>query len=164
MGCRNSELGRFINIDTLSSLQILQSESHPNAFNHGPGNTSSGSKESLSIYGLFHHLARSPQGKARLRQLFLRPSVDLETINSRHRFITVLVRPDNSPALDKMVSALKRIKNLHPVMVNLRKGVSVGSGKVTGYKTTVWATLLAVSQREHSMIKVTNKSVCLLRH
>ncbi|GAD99872.1 predicted protein [Paecilomyces variotii No. 5] len=133
----------FINIDTLSSLQILQLESHPNAFNQGPGKTSSGSKESLSVYGLFHHLARSPQGKARLRQHFLRPSVDLETINSRHRFITVLVRPDNSPALDKMVSALKKIKNLHSVMVNLRKGVSVGSGKITGFKTTVWATLLA---------------------
>ncbi|KAJ9212412.1 hypothetical protein DTO166G4_6043 [Paecilomyces variotii] len=133
----------FINIDTLSSLQILQSESHPNAFNQGPGRTSSGSKEGLSIYGLFHHLARTPQGKARLRQLFLRPSIDLDTINSRHRFITVSVRPDNSPALEKMVSALKKIKNLHPVMINLRKGVSIGGGKVTGFKTTVWATLLA---------------------
>ncbi|KAJ9303252.1 hypothetical protein DTO271G3_626 [Paecilomyces variotii] len=133
----------FINIDTLSSLQILQSESHPSAFNQGPGRTSSGSKEGLSVYGLFHHLARTPQGKARLRQLFLRPSIDLDTINSRHRFITVSVRPDNSPALEKMVSALKKIKNLHPVMINLRKGVSVGGGKATGFKTTVWATLLA---------------------
>ncbi|KAJ9389582.1 hypothetical protein DTO063F5_2075 [Paecilomyces variotii] len=146
----------FINIDTLSSLQILQSESHPNAFNQGPGRTSSGSKEGLSIYGLFHHLARTPQGKARLRQLFLRPSIDLDTINSRQRFITVSVRPDNSPALEKMVSALKKIKNLHPVMINLRKGVSVGGGKVTGFKTTVWATLLAVdidsSEEQHRTV------------
>jgi len=47
-----------------------------------------------------------------------------------------------------MVSALKKIKNLHPVMINLRKGVCVGGGKVTGFKTTVWATLLAVSQQD----------------
>lgn len=137
---------RFINTDTLSSLQILQSESHPNAFNQGPGRASCGSKESLSVYGLFHHLARTPQGKSRLRQYFLRPSIDLETINARQNFVTILIRPDNSPALEKMVSALKRIKNLYPVMINLRKGVSVGSGKLIGFKTTVWGTLLAVGQ------------------
>src|SRR5436305_4398696 len=60
---------RLINADTFLSVQIIQPESHLNAFNEGPGST--GSKESLSIYGLFHHLARTPQGRARLRQLFL---------------------------------------------------------------------------------------------
>lgn len=29
-------------------------------------------------------------------------------------------------------------------MINLRKGVSTGSAKTTGFKATVWATLLAV--------------------
>ena len=137
-------LFRFVNADTLSSLQILQSESHPNAFNQGPGKTSSGSKESLSVYGLFHHFARTPQGKARLRQHFLRPSVDISAINERQDFVSVFLRPDNTPALEKLTKSLKSIKNLRPVMIHLHKGVSTGNARYRGFKSGVWATLLAV--------------------
>lgn len=58
----------FMNSDTLAALQILQSEVHPQAHNQGPTNTNSGSKEGLSVYGLFQNLARTPQGKHLLRQ------------------------------------------------------------------------------------------------
>ncbi|KAK2760737.1 MutS protein msh5 [Arachnomyces sp. PD_36] len=133
----------FVNADTLASLQVLQSESHPSAFNQGPGKTSSGSKESLSVYGLFHHFARTPQGKARLRQYFLRPSVDVGIINERQDFIGVFVRPDNAPSLEKLTKSLKSIKNLRPVMIHLHKGVSTGNAKYGGFKSGVWATLLA---------------------
>ncbi|GAA89446.1 DNA mismatch repair protein Msh5 [Aspergillus luchuensis IFO 4308] len=42
-----------------------------------------------------------------------------------------------------MVKGLKHIKNLQYAMINLRKGISTGSGKIMGFKATVWATLLA---------------------
>jgi DNA mismatch repair protein MSH5 len=134
----------WINRNTFTSLQIIQSESHPNMFNQGPGKKSASGKEGLSVYGLFQHFAYTPQGRARLKQTFSRPSVDLDTIRERHDFIGVFSRPDNLAALDKMTKALKHIKNLRPVMVNLRKGISTGSAKITGFKTTVWASLLAV--------------------
>ncbi|KGO51449.1 DNA mismatch repair protein MutS, core [Penicillium expansum] len=133
----------WINSNTFTSLQIIQSESHPNMFNQGPGKKSASGKEGLSVYGLFQHFAYTPQGRARLKQTFFRPSVDLNTIRERHDFIGVFSRPDNLSALDKMAKALKHIKNLRPVMVNLRKGISTGSAKITGFKTTVWASLLA---------------------
>ena len=95
-------------------------------------------------YGLFQHFAYTPQGRARLKQTFFRPSVDLAAIRERHDFIGVFSRPDNIAVLEKMAKALKHIKNLRPVMINLRKGISTGSAKVTGFKTTVWASLLAV--------------------
>lgn len=76
--------------------------------------------------------------------MFFCPSVDLTIICERHDFITVLSRPDNLAPLEKITKALKHIKNLRPVLINLRKGVSTGSGKITGFKTTVWASLLAV--------------------
>ncbi|KAF3030647.1 MutS protein msh5 [Penicillium rubens] len=95
----------WISSNTFTSLQIIQSESHPNMFNQGPGKKSASGKEGLSVYGLFQHFAYTPQ--------------------------------------DKMTKALKHIKNLRPVMVNLRKGISTGSAKITGFKTTVWASLLA---------------------
>lgn len=134
----------WINSNTFISLQIIQSESHPNMFNQGPGKKSASGKEGLSVYGLFQHFSYTPQGRARLKQTFFRPSVDLAAIRGRHDFIGVFSRPDNIAALEKMTKALKHIKNLRPVMINLRKGISTGSAKVTGFKTTVWASILAV--------------------
>lgn len=134
----------WINNNTFTSLQIIQPESHPNMFNQGPGRKSASGKEGLSVYGLFHRFAYTPQGRAKLRQTFFRPSLDPDIIRERHNFIGVFSRPDNLAALDKMTKALKHVKNLRLVMVNLRKGVSTGSGKITGFKTTVWASLLAV--------------------
>ncbi|KAJ5620019.1 hypothetical protein N7510_004003 [Penicillium lagena] len=133
----------WISGNTFLSLQIVQSESNPNMFSQGPGKKSSSGKEGLSIYGLFHRFAGTPQGRARLRRMFFCPSVNLTTIYERHDFIAVLSRPDNLAPLEKMTKALKHIKNLRPVLINLRKGVSTGSGKITGFKTTVWASLLA---------------------
>jgi DNA mismatch repair protein MSH5 len=135
---------RWIGSNTFQSLQIIQHESHPNLFNQGPGTKSSSSKEGLSVYGLFQRFAHSPQGRSRLKQIFIRPSLDSRVILQRHDFIGVFSRPDNQASLDKMTKAMKHIKNLRPVMSNLHKGISTGSAKITGFKTTVWACLLAV--------------------
>ncbi|KAJ5752620.1 DNA mismatch repair protein MutS core [Penicillium odoratum] len=133
----------WIGSNAFLSLQILQSESHPNMFNQGPGKNSASAKEGLSIYGLFRRFAYTPQGRARLKQLFFRPSLSLDTIRERHDFIGVLSRPDNMAALETMAKALKHIKNLRPTMTNLRKGISVGKGTTTGFKATAWESLLA---------------------
>ncbi|KAK8216575.1 muts domain V-domain-containing protein [Phyllosticta capitalensis] len=136
-----SNIYRFLNMNTLLSLQIMQSESHPHSHNQGPTKASSGSKEGLSIYGLFHHLARTPQGKVLLRQYFLRPSTDLNVINQRLYSISVFLRPDNNTVMDNLTSILKRVKNMRVVMVNLRKGVNTGSGKKMGITSGIWTTI-----------------------
>lgn len=125
-------------------------------FNQGPGKKSSSSKEGLSVYGIFQRFASTPQGRNRLRQDFLRPSTNIDIVRERHDFISVLLRPENSNCLEKLTKNFKHIKNLRPVMINLRKGISTGSAKVTGFKTTVWATLLAVcNQPPISQVKFT---------
>ncbi|OJK00308.1 hypothetical protein ASPACDRAFT_52053 [Aspergillus aculeatus ATCC 16872] len=131
----------FVNKRTLSSLQIMESESHPSMVNQG--RKSNFSKEGLSVYGLFQRFARTPQGKNRLKQMFLRPSVDVDVIQERHALISVYLRADNYSSLEKLTKNFKHIKNLRYVMVNLRKGIETGSGKVMGFKTTAWASLLA---------------------
>ncbi|WEW55811.1 hypothetical protein PRK78_001244 [Emydomyces testavorans] len=135
----------FINRDTLASLQIIQTESHPNAFNQGPGKTSSGSKESLSIYGLFHRFARTPQGKGMLKKLFLRPTIKPDIIRERHDFISTFLRPENCDTMERLIKSLKGMKNVRPVMVHLQKGISTGNAKFKGFKSVVWATLLEFS-------------------
>jgi DNA mismatch repair protein MSH5 len=130
----------FVNADTLASLQIIQSENHPNSHMQGPNKATSGAKEGLSLYGLFYHLACTPQGKQRLRQLFLRPSMDLEVIEERLNTISVMLRPENSPALEQISRCLKKIKDIRTVVIHMQKGISdVGKGKSVG--RGIWANI-----------------------
>ncbi|KAI6871989.1 hypothetical protein KC338_g2308 [Hortaea werneckii] len=133
----------FINADTLLSLQITSTESHPNAQNQGPPSKgwSSGAKEGLSVYSLFHHLAKTSQGRALLRQYFVRPSLNINIINERLQTISVLLRPDNAEYLDHIIEHLAKIKNMRIVTVNLRKGVSSGLNKNRGVNTSVWPSI-----------------------
>lgn len=128
----------FVNADTLVSLQILQSEYHPNSHLRGPSN--SGAKESLSVYGLFQHLARTPQGKLKLRQIFLRPSTDIDLIHTRQKTISFLLRPGNAEALVQLSNELKKVKNMKSVVALLEKGVDIPGRKIS-IANNVWASL-----------------------
>jgi DNA mismatch repair protein MSH5 len=127
----------FVNADTLASLQIIQLENHPNSHMQGPA--TSGAKESLSVYGLFHHLARTPQGRQRLRQMFLRPSLDLAVIEERLKTIIMFLRPENEPCLESLSRNLSKIRDIRTAVIHLQKGVSHASGKSIGARRGVWA-------------------------
>ncbi|KAL8647419.1 MAG: hypothetical protein Q9226_006436 [Calogaya cf. arnoldii] len=132
----------FIDAETLGALQVMHSQSHPQSHNQGPSRASSGSKEGLSVYGLFHHLARTPQGKHLLRQYFLRPSLDIPTINERLDTASVFLRPDNTSLMNTIVKSLGQIKNMKTVVIHLKKGISNGMGNGSGgIKSGVWSSL-----------------------
>jgi DNA mismatch repair protein MSH5 len=135
----------FVNADALHSLQILGAEFHPASHNRGPTKASSGAKEGLSVYGLFHHLARTPQGRFLLRQHFLRPSLNLDVINERLETITTLLRPDNDPAIECLVSIMKNVGNMRVMMINLRKGICGAMKRTGGFSRSVWSTIRGVS-------------------
>lgn len=134
----------FINTDTLASLQILGSENHPNHMNQGSDNSKSGAKESLSLYGLFHVLTRTTQGKSKLRQMFLRPSVDLDLIHERQRTISTFLRPENSAEMGHIGTRLRKIKNIKTYLLQLKKGADLAGGRGTIERGT-WTTLQAFS-------------------
>ncbi|KAK0845768.1 hypothetical protein LTS02_015182 [Friedmanniomyces endolithicus] len=129
----------FINADTLLSLQIMSTESHPNAQYQGPAGKgwSSGAKEGLSVYGLFHHQAKTSQG----RQYFLRPSLNIAVINERLQTISVLLRPDNTTSLDRLTGSLSKTKDMRLATTNLHKGVSAGLNRNRGISTSVWPSI-----------------------
>ncbi|KAJ9647903.1 chaperone ATPase hsp78 [Coniosporium tulheliwenetii] len=137
----------FINADTLLSLQVMQPEIHPHVHNQGPIKANSGSKEGLSVYGLFHFLASTPQGRYLLRQYFLRPSLNLQVINERLDTISVFFQPENATPLDTLVKNLRSIKNIRLVMINLRKGISGGSGKGGGVARGAWSSIRQVLEK-----------------
>jgi DNA mismatch repair protein MSH5 len=132
----------FINADTLHSLRILGAESHPHSHNRGP-KAGSGAKEGLSVYGLFHHLARTSQGRFILRQQFLRPSLNLEVINERLDAVGIFSRPDNDSALQILVQCLKSVGNMRIMITNLRKGVSGASKGRGGFAKSIWTSIRA---------------------
>jgi DNA mismatch repair protein MSH5 len=142
---------RFINADTFLSLQVFQPESHPHSHNQGPTKKNSGSKEGLSIYGLFCHLAHTPQGKNLLRQYFLRPSLNIALINERLETTAVFTRPDNVVVVESLVKSLKKIRNMKTVLIHLRKGIS-GSASVRGggIRRGVWGSLVMVITHQAS--------------
>lgn len=130
----------FVSADALLALQIVQAELHPNSQAWGPNLGKSSSKESLSVYGLFHHLACTPQGRTQLRQLFLRPVLDLGMIQERQKTISVLLQPNNAEMMQRMTSILRKIRNLRPALTNLRKGMEFLSASQS-FDKGVWATI-----------------------
>lgn len=133
----------FINSDTLHSLGIIDAEAHPHSHNRGP-NAHSGAKEGLSVYGLFRHLARTPQGRFLLRQCFLRPSTNIDVINERLDAVSTFFRPENGAALEILVQSLKNIGNMRVMMINLRKGVDGSSSRSNGVSRSVWSSVRGV--------------------
>jgi DNA mismatch repair protein MSH5 len=131
----------FVNAETLDSLQIIQSEIHPNSHMQGPNKSTSGAKESLSIYGLFHHLASTSQGRQKLRRIFLRPSIDLSVIRERLNTTVTFLRPDNQSAVEMIVASLKKIKDMRSVVIHLQKGVCDVPRKSSSIKNGVWSSI-----------------------
>ncbi|KAH6615072.1 muts domain V-domain-containing protein [Boeremia exigua] len=130
----------FINADTLHSLGVIDAEAHPHSHNRGPS-ASSGAKEGLSVYGLFHHLAKTPQGRFLLRQSFLRPSLNIDVINERLDAVSILSCAENTSALDDLVHNMKNIGNMRVMMINLRKGVGGSTPGRNGLSKSVWTSV-----------------------
>ncbi|KAF3077429.1 Exocyst complex protein EXO70 [Trichoderma lentiforme] len=92
----------FISEESLLSLQIINHESHPNS--QAWSVDSSAGKENLSIYGLLHPLASTPQGRTHLRHMFLNPTSNLDIIADRQRIISMLLEPNNEEKTRRAVS------------------------------------------------------------
>ncbi|KXJ88238.1 muts domain V-domain-containing protein [Microdochium bolleyi] len=130
----------FVNADTIMALQIMQPEFHPNSHQRGLGASSSGCKESLSVYGLFHRHARTKQGRDKLRQLFLRPSLDIDLIKCRQHTIAFFSLPSNADLVGAVSKALAKVANMKNCVAMLRRGVDYQGRKVSIHNN-VWATL-----------------------
>ena len=123
----------------------MQSESHPSMHNQGPARATANSKESFSVYGLFHHFAHTPQGKYMLRQYFLRPTLNEALIKERLDAISNFLKPDNTESVQNLVKSLKGIVNARNSTVSLPKGITGGSGKSGQVASSVWSDLQHVS-------------------
>ncbi len=136
--CRDTMI---VSADSLISLQILQSELHPNPHTRSSNNSEPKAKEALSVTGLLQSLASSAQGKRRLRQMLLRPTTDLSLIKERHKGIEVLLRTDNGEIAKNMRKLLRKLKNTKTLLLHVRKGVDRIRGQLS-VRVEDWKALL----------------------
>jgi DNA mismatch repair protein MSH5 len=66
--------------------------------------------------------------------------MDLKVIEERQNTISVMLRPENSPALEQISKGLRKIKDIRTVIIHMQKGISdVGKGRSVG--RGVWANI-----------------------
>ncbi|KAJ3042960.1 MutS protein msh5 [Rhizophlyctis rosea] len=112
-------LKRFmqVNADALCSLQVFVDEAHPNMHNKR-------GKEGLSLFGILN-MTRTPSGKALLKQWFLRPVLDLDTLEQRHRTVGFFLRPDMLYVAEQLGNCLKHVKNIPRILHYMRIKASI---------------------------------------
>ncbi|KAF9302195.1 MutS protein msh5 [Mortierella antarctica] len=135
----------FINPNAMSSLQIFEDETHPSMHS-----SIRGRKEGLSLFGITN-TARTAQGRYLLKQWFLRPSLEMDVILSRHRTVGCFLRPENSVTVDQLASCLGHIKNMPKILLSLHRRVNIAE----------WQ---AIHQFTYYAIKIHNLSQDFILH
>jgi DNA mismatch repair protein MSH5 len=121
----------LLNADAMMSLQIVQSELHPNPQTRASNRSEPTAKETLSITGLLQALASSAQGKKTLRKMLLRPTTDIRLINERHKCIQVFLHSENRETANNMRKLLRKLKSTNTLLRHVSKGVDRIRGQLS---------------------------------
>lgn len=103
-----------IDVSTYSALQIFQKESHPSVYKSGAVG-----KEGLSLFGIMNH-TRSSHGSFLLRQWFLQPTTNKQTLLQRLDAISFFTSPRNVEVMLALQDALKSTKNVMLILSKMR--------------------------------------------
>ncbi|KAI8907567.1 muts domain V-domain-containing protein [Powellomyces hirtus] len=106
-----------VNADAMWSLQVFQDAAHPNMH-------SKRSKEGLSLFGILND-TKTPLGRALLKQWFLRPCMDLATIEQRHAAVGFFLKPEIRFEVDQLRACLKHIKNVPRILAKMKSKISI---------------------------------------
>ncbi|GAA5977825.1 hypothetical protein JCM10908_005110 [Rhodotorula pacifica] len=134
----------LINNDAFTSLQIFRDEAHASAH-------SQATKEGLSLFGITN-LARTPLGRAKMRDWFLRPSLELSVIEQRHDAVECFLREDNQHVVDAVRSHLKYIKNT-PLLL---KKLGGGSMNIADWQAT-WQLMYGAIMMRDALLALSHR-------
>lgn len=159
----------FVTADTLLSLQIFRPDlrlaNGRAAATNRDSNSASTSPGKRSVFDMFHSLALTSQGRGILREIFVRPSTDLLLINERHESISNLLDFQNQNTVGAIRAALKKAKNILPMIAHLRRGLYL-PGHFLSVRQSAWTdlhdfcnTALQLLQEGHGTCTIIDK-VC----
>ncbi|KAJ3023757.1 MutS protein msh5 [Thoreauomyces humboldtii] len=101
-----------VNADAIWSLQIFQDAAHPNIHSRR-------SKEGLSLFGILNS-TKTPLGRGLLRQWFLRPSIDIVTIEERQNAVSFFLKSEFRYEVDQLRACLMHVKDIPRILVRMR--------------------------------------------
>ena len=85
--------------------------------------------------------------------MFLRPTMNLNTIGERHTTTATLLKPDNGSLLESLDKSLKQVKNIRTVVIHLQKGISNATNRSV-VKKGVWGSLQKFTYHALSIVEV----------
>ncbi|KAI8889964.1 hypothetical protein K501DRAFT_313117 [Backusella circina FSU 941] len=105
------ELYMQIDSDTLRSLCIFESETHPSMHQKR-------GKESLSLFGLLDKTSSVP-GKQLLKEWVSRPKMDIQLLQQRHEAISYFI--SRKDVMDRLRSDMRFIKNIRGILSKIQE-------------------------------------------
>ncbi|XP_071511736.1 mutS protein homolog 5-like, partial [Diadema antillarum] len=127
-----------VDMDTYSSLQIFQKESHPSAYKSG----GSGAKEGLSLFGVLNR-TRSAIGSKLMRLWFLRPSRNISLLRERQEAVAFFLNPRNAEVTASLQDCLRNIKNVPRIFKQMQQAQVSITDWQSLYKTAYNAIVIA---------------------
>ncbi|KAK4177654.1 putative muts protein 5 [Triangularia setosa] len=112
----------LLGADALISLHIIRSHLQAIPGPHGSSDEPR-AKETLSVSDLLSSLASTTQGKQKVRQMLLRPSLNLDVIHERQSTIHMMLDPENVAIVRSMRKLLKKLKSPKTLLLHVKKGV-----------------------------------------
>ncbi|KAI8150273.1 DNA mismatch repair protein MutS [Fennellomyces sp. T-0311] len=109
----SSEQCMHVPVETQRALSIFETDLHPNVHQRR-------GKESLSLFGLLDHTA-TPIGHNLLKSWILRPTLDMDVIQSRQRAVGYFSAPDTVQFAKELRGQLKYIKNIPRIVALIRE-------------------------------------------
>ena len=101
----------YISLKTYNSLSIIKEEIHPSQIK-GKGQ----SKEGFSVFNLFDSMISTTHGKKLLRNWFLNPTSEIDTLEERFYAVDFLLSRLPLDSFEKVKVFLKKIYDMYPVL------------------------------------------------
>ncbi|CAL2254710.1 unnamed protein product [Prunus armeniaca] len=128
-------LNNFLKLDAAAheALQIFQTDKHPSHMGIGRA------KEGFSVFGMMNKCV-TPMGRRLLRSWFLRPILDLETLNSRLNAISFFLSSEE--LINSLRGTLKSVKDIPHILKKFNSPSSIcTSGDWTAFLKSVCSLL-----------------------
>ncbi|BBH02007.1 MUTS-homologue 5 [Prunus dulcis] len=111
-------LNNFLKLDAAAheALQIFQTDKHPSHMGIGRA------KEGFSVFGMMNKCV-TPMGRRLLRSWFLRPILDLETLNSRLNAISFFLSSEE--LINSLRGTLKSVKDIPHILKKFNSPSSI---------------------------------------
>jgi DNA mismatch repair ATPase MutS len=135
-----------MNPDTLAALNIFAIEHHPLAASNGYGNA----KEGQSLYALLNRTKSKP-GRQRLREIMLKPLLDVDAITMRQDGVELFLQDDTQKAVATLMHQLRNVGAVDKILNRIHKCCSQ-SNDILVFTKTLAASIAITSALQNEVL------------